>query len=188
MRAAQVRNSNMIADEDEIGVIDAVEWEEIKRKGVQAIKDWILSQLHLTSVTVVLIGAETAYRDWVLYEITESWNRGNAVVGVRIHNVKDPRHGTDVAGMNPFERLRFADGTPLSAYCSVYDWIQDDGRKNLGTWADTAVVERANHDSQGKLPYFEPAPSGTSSVKDHSSSTPTPQTKVISNPPGQWAQ
>ena len=62
-RAAQVRNCNTIADEDEYGVIDGVEWEKIQRGGDAAIERWIEEQLRHTSVTVVLIGAETAERD-----------------------------------------------------------------------------------------------------------------------------
>jgi len=30
-RAAQVRNADMLADEDEYGVIDAVDWEKLER-------------------------------------------------------------------------------------------------------------------------------------------------------------
>ena len=30
-RAAQVRNSHALADEDEYGVIDSVEWEKVER-------------------------------------------------------------------------------------------------------------------------------------------------------------
>src|ERR1039458_2564764 len=88
-RAAQVRNADMLADEDEYGVIDAVDWEKLEREGSESIKRWILSQLEGTSVTVVLIGAETADRPWVRYEIRKSWERGNALVGLKIHNVKN---------------------------------------------------------------------------------------------------
>ena len=62
-RAGQVRNSNVIAAEDEYGFIDGVDWESIKRQGDDAIKRWIKDQLKNTSVTAVLIGKETAERE-----------------------------------------------------------------------------------------------------------------------------
>jgi hypothetical protein len=51
---------------------------------------WIDDQLQSTSVTVVLIGQETASRKYVNYEIEQSHSRGNGLLGVRIHNMKDP--------------------------------------------------------------------------------------------------
>ena len=104
-RAGQVRNCNVIAREDQTGVIDAVEWQSIKNSGNAAIKRWIADQLEGTSATAVLIGAETADRDWVLHEIEESWNRGNGVFGIWIHNVKDSDKNTDVPGANPLTGL-----------------------------------------------------------------------------------
>ncbi len=133
-RAAQVRNSSVIADEDEYGVIDAVEWEQIERQGDEAVKRWINDQLQHTSVTVVLIGAETAGRDWVEFEIRQSWRRGNALLGLRIHGIKNQDSEVDVPGANPLANVRLADGKPLSALVKVYDWVGDDGRANLGTW------------------------------------------------------
>src|ERR1035441_6203092 len=87
-RAGQVRNCNVVSSEDEYGFIDAAAWEEIKKKGDKAIEAWIAEQLEHTSVTAVLIGAETADRPWVQHEIVESWNRGNGIVGIWIHHIK----------------------------------------------------------------------------------------------------
>lgn len=67
-RAANVRNSGVLAKDDEYGFIDAADWEKIERDGDAAIKRWIQEQLKNTTATVVLIGAETATREWVLYE------------------------------------------------------------------------------------------------------------------------
>ncbi len=141
-RAGQVRNSDLLADADEYGVIDSVAWEEIKRKGDEAIKNWIKDQLGHTSVTVVLIGAETSTRPWVDYEIRESWNRGNGLVGVRIHNMKDQRSATDNWGASPFDGIKLNDGTWLSSYVKIYDWVNDNGRDNLGKWVEEAARAR----------------------------------------------
>lgn len=40
-RAGQVRNSDLIPNEDEYGFIDSADWEEVKRNGVDSIKRWI---------------------------------------------------------------------------------------------------------------------------------------------------
>ena len=78
---------------------------------------------------MVLIGTETAGREWVRYEIRESWKRGNAVVGIRIHGIKDQDSKTDSYGANPLDAVRFEDGTALSATCGTYDWVADNGRE-----------------------------------------------------------
>lgn len=141
-RAAQVRNSNAIANEDEYGVIDSVAWETIERQGDDAIKRWIQGQLTNTSVTVVLIGAQTSQRKWVDYEIRESWNRGNGLLGVRIHSVKDQRQMTDSYGDNPFTGINLKNGTALSSKVKIYDWVSDNGRYNLSAWVESAYLAR----------------------------------------------
>jgi hypothetical protein len=144
-RAGQVRNSNVVADEDQYGFIDAVDWESIKKKGDSAIERWIDDQLKNTSITAVLIGAETANREWVQHEIVKSWNRGNGLVGIRIHNIKDQDQKTDTPGRNPLDDFKLPDGTILSSVCKTYDWVIDNGRTNLGKWADEAADIRAKY-------------------------------------------
>lgn len=172
-RAAQVRNSNVIADEDEYGVIDSVDWETIERQGEAAIKRWINDQLKHTSVTVVLIGAETAERDWVDYEIRKSWERGNALVGVRIHAMKNQDLETDAPGANPFAAMKLTDGAPLSSIVKVYDWVSDDGRGNLGDWVEEAYQAREAYDGETDLVKAEVA---TPFIR----STPVPEPEVLS--------
>ena len=150
-RAGQVRNSNVVSSEDRYGFVDAADWESIKKKGDAAIERWIDDQLKNTSVSVVLIGAETADREWVQHEILSSWNRGNGVLGIRIHNIKDQDQKTDVAGRNPFDDFKLPDGTLLSSVCKTYDWVTDDGRKNMGAWADQAANIRAKHGTDDKI-------------------------------------
>src|SRR5262245_22184528 len=82
-RVGQVRNSWLTKPEHgDAGYVDAAAWESIQRRGDEAVKRWIAAQLDGTSVTVVLIGAETADRPWVLYEIVESHNKGNGLLGI----------------------------------------------------------------------------------------------------------
>lgn len=188
-RAAQVRNSNVIADEDEYGVIDSVDWETIERQGDAAIKRWINDQLKETSVTVVLIGAQTAERDWVDYEIRQSWERGNALVGVRIHAMKNQERETDPPGANPFADIHLANGTPLSSICEVYDWVANEGRANLSTWVEAAYEAREAYDGETGLkkaettaPYIRETPAVAPTI------APSPGPAVIKNPSKPWAR
>ncbi len=144
-RAGQVRNSNVMASEDEYGFIDGVDWESIKKQGDDAVKRWIKGQLKDTSVTAVLIGKETADREWVRHEIVESWNRGNGVVGIWIHDILDQDRKTDVQGRNPFELFTPPNGTRLGTVCKTYNWVSDDGRANLGKWLEEAVQIRSKY-------------------------------------------
>lgn len=150
-RAGQVRNCDLIPNEDEFGFIDAVAWEEIKRKGTAAIQNWINEQLKGTSVTVVLIGAETSQREWVDYEIRESWKRGNAIIGLYIQNMKDQDGKTDTKGANPLDNIYLENGQPLSSVSKTYDWVADDGRNNLGGWADEAAKVRGEYKGETQL-------------------------------------
>lgn len=150
-RAAQVRNSHAIADQDEYGVIDSVAWEEVEKKGEQAIKNWIDDQMKYTSATVVLVGSDTAGRKWVDYEIKQSWTRGNGLVAVRIHNVKKLDGTTDVAGPNPLDSILLTNGAPLSSVCKIYDWVANDGLHNLGQWVEESVQIRTNYQGEKTL-------------------------------------
>jgi hypothetical protein len=96
-----VRNSNMIDGAAAAGWHDASLWEEAKRKGDAAIKRLIDTGLQRTSATVVCIGAETAYRKYVNYEIEQSAKRGNVLLGVHIHHLKDQNGQTDRRGPVP---------------------------------------------------------------------------------------
>src|SRR5579871_4625363 len=150
-RAGQVRNSNVVSAEDRTGFIDSADWESIKKKGDAAVENWIEEQLKNTSVTVVLIGAETATREWVQHEILTSWNRGNGIVGVRIHSIKDQEKNIDIAGRNPLDDFKLPDGKLLSSVCQTYDWLTDDGRKDFGTWAEEAADIRAKFGNGDKI-------------------------------------
>lgn len=142
VRAGQVRNSNVVKNNSiqTSDFIDAAKWESVKRNGDLAIKNWIAQQLNGTSVTVVLIGAQTAQRKWVKYEIDESLKRGNGVLGIYIHNCPLFDGSTDIRGNNPFDNLRL-NGKRLSAIYKTYDWVYDDGRNNLGTWIEIAAKQ-----------------------------------------------
>lgn len=100
-RASQVRNSWVTKDRESAGFWDAASWEAVKKKGTDAIEKWIDNQLNGTSVTVVLIGAETSERTYVGYEIKQSYNKGNGMLGIYIHSMKDQDGKYDFIGKIP---------------------------------------------------------------------------------------
>lgn len=139
-RASQIRNSNVVKNNySGNDFIDAVEWEKVKKGGKVAIKKWIDNQLEGTSVTVVLIGAETSKSEYVNYEIEQSIKRGNGLLGIYIQNMKSIDGRTDFRGNNPFDNFYYSPFQRLSSVVPTYDWVYNDGYKNLGTWIENVA-------------------------------------------------
>ena len=142
-RVMAVRNrwvtyGNQIAS----GVIDHAEFERVQRQGKAAIERWIDSQLNGTSATVVLIGKETLNRPYVQYEICKSVERGNAVIGVYIHRIKDLAGYTSTACDRHTIVGYYNDGRPLyfdDIADKIYDYVIQDGYNNLDSWVENAV-------------------------------------------------
>src|SRR5205807_1276408 len=95
-----------------------------------------------TSVTVALIGAETSSREWVRYEIKRSFEKGNGMLGIYLHNIKDFESKTDAPGTNQFGEIT-KDSKGGSIYFwelyPSYDWVTNNGYQNLGTWVEDAA-------------------------------------------------
>lgn len=146
-RASQVRNIGVV--EGNSSVSDN-KWEEVKRGGDAAIRRWINEQLTGRSCTIVLVGAETASRRWVKYEIEKSWNDGNkGIFGIRIHRLLDHSQQATTAGVNPFDQFTLTDGRKLSAAVKLYDppFIANGDvyahiSQNIEQWIETAIASR----------------------------------------------
>ncbi len=102
-RVNQIRNIPNITSCAAAGFQDASLWEEAKKKSDEAVKKLINDGLENTSVTVVCIGAKTAGRKYINYEIEQSMNRGNGIVGIQIHHLKDNHGNTDSFGETPYK-------------------------------------------------------------------------------------
>ena len=156
-RVNQVRNSWVTSnDREAAGFFDAAEQEEIKRATDEKIRKWINEQLHGTSVTVILIGNETAERDWVHYEIKKSIERGNGIVGVKIHSLKNKEGSTDFSGTNPLKKFVVEDGDQVRTLSSIfptYDWKRENGRENIGEWVEEAAetADSLSHEQQNTV-------------------------------------
>jgi hypothetical protein len=106
-RSVIVRNSWVTRDREASGFFDHSLWEATKKQGDLALKRLINGGLDNTSVTAVLVGTETYLRRWVRYEIVKSLERGNGLLGIYIHNIKDMTGYTAVKGPNPFDYLLY---------------------------------------------------------------------------------
>lgn len=100
-RVNQIRSIPNVTGCAAAGFQDASLWEEAEKKGDADIKKLIDKGLENTSVTVVFIGAKTAGRKYINYEIQQSIERGNGIVGIQIHHLKDHDGNTDSAGDTP---------------------------------------------------------------------------------------
>lgn len=135
-RANQVRNSNVVAGSDVAGFFDHSEYEEAKKAKDDGIRRMILKHLKDTTVTVVLIGTETANRPWVKYEIEQSLARKNGLLGIHIHHLKDQSQDSSFwSGSKP--------NVPWNIEFPSYDWDKDLDRfrkaiEDAGKRADAA--------------------------------------------------
>ena len=138
----QVRNAWVARPKGEAQPFyDKAEFEKVKAR-VGGIERWIEQQLKGTSVTVVLFGAKTYKRKWVLYEIKRSQQLDKGILAIDIHNVKDPQQGADVQGRNPLDYCSiYKNGrdTKFSSIYKTYDWVRDNGYDNLSAWIESAA-------------------------------------------------
>ena len=126
-RAMNVRNSNVISGDLKSGFIDKADFEAVEKQGDRAIQKWINEQLTGTTVTVVLVGANTHKSKWVKYEIEQSIARGNGLLTIDISKIADLKGNT-------------TDCCSLRAQgYKHYLWNKEGGRDNLGTWVEDAA-------------------------------------------------
>ena len=82
----------------------------------------------------MLIGAETSGRPYVEYEIKQSHDKRNGLLGIYIHKLRTPA-GADIKGANPFDHWYVTSNDGSRTYFSrpfpTYDWMDDDGYNNF---------------------------------------------------------
>lgn len=147
-RASQVRNIGVIEGNSPVSDND---WEQITRGGESAIQNWIDGQIQGKSCAIVLIGANTAGRKWIKYEIKKAWNNDKGVFGIHIHNLKDKDGEQSSKGRNPFNDIPY-NGGQLSTIVKAYDppyltstYVYDHIKENLLDWVEEAIEIRNNH-------------------------------------------
>lgn len=126
-------------------ILNAQDWEAVKRQGDAAIKKWIVDQMAYKAAVVVLIGAQTASRPWVRHEIAYAWDNYKPLVGIRIHGLADRNGHTDAYGEDPFSKVSLEGGGTVGDHVPVYDpggansqGVYATIKANLPTWVDNA--------------------------------------------------
>lgn len=124
------------------------EWATIQRTGEFTFKRWFEQQVRGRSCTIVLIGAHTAARPWVQYEIKRSWELKLGLVGVHVHALYDDKAKQSAKGDNPFTQAASGLGEHASLV-RVYDPEAGDSKvayryiaDNLAKWVEEAVSTR----------------------------------------------
>jgi hypothetical protein len=126
-RAMVVRSSCIAHDIEPTGFRDSADFAQLQAQGDKAVAEWIDGQLEGTSVTVVLVGANTCGDRWVNYEIEKSVARGNGLLGVDISKIEDYQGKTT---------QRCGEIPPGYKF---YLWLRHDGYTNLGAWIEAAA-------------------------------------------------
>ena len=141
-RVALIRNIGAIEGNK---VASDNEWEEVKRGGDEAIKRWIDKNMEYRSCIIVLIGEHTADRKWINYEIKHAWETSKALLGIYIHNIKDPLMGKSIMGDNPFKKFTYQ-SISLANIVPVYNPNANDAyndiRYHLEEWIEKAIEVR----------------------------------------------
>ena len=149
-RASTVRNIGAIEGNKPASDND---WETITSSGDEAIKKWINEQMKYRSCAVVLVGANTANRKWINYEIIKAWNEDKGVVGIYIHGLKNSQGNVSGKGNNPFDYIPYGDnGKKLSAIVKYYNPAGADSKekyawisKHLANAVEEAIKIRGNN-------------------------------------------
>lgn len=97
----QIRSMPNVIGTAAAGFQDASLWEAAKKKGDKEIKRMIDKGLENTSVTVVCVTYGTTNRKYINYEIEKSLEKGNGLVAIQIHHLKDQNGQTGSAGSIP---------------------------------------------------------------------------------------
>lgn len=127
-RINQIRNIPNITGVAAAGFADASLWEKAKSTGDAAIKTLINNGLKNTSVTVVFVGYGTAGRKYIEYEIDQSIARGNGIVAVHIHHLKDQNGNVNSPG-----------ATPRKIESNGYKAYKYTNHERLAAWVEAAA-------------------------------------------------
>lgn len=179
-RAWNVRNTWVVKPDEQVdrGFFDSSVFEAFQRKGDESLKAFLREGIDNSSVTCVLTGTDTWRRRWVRYEIARSVLKGNGMLTVHIHGVKNGDGQAAAKGADPLAQMgvyntsnaiflaewknskwvKYEDYTlpisegdlwfagptsttvvQFSTHCMSYDFTEQDGRKNIGGWIETAA-------------------------------------------------
>lgn len=104
-RAQVVKQCWVTKEREDAGFFDASAMEKAKRTNPDAIRNFLTKEMEGSSVVCALVGADTALRPWVRFEIMRGiWDQ-RGLLAVRIHTIKNWQQQTTTAGTNPLDLL-----------------------------------------------------------------------------------
>ena len=143
-RVQQIRNMGVVDGNEPVSAND---WEQVRRRGDAAVRNWIDENMKYRRCLIVLVGSATSSREWVKYEIKRAWELKKGLFGIHIHNLKDPRTGTCTKGSNPFGNWDVGSQS-MARLVPCYDpnsWdAYGDIAANLATWVSQAIEAAKN--------------------------------------------
>lgn len=104
-RAFIVKNAWVTRDRQDAGFFDSSAFEEAERTDSAALKRFLIGEMKGSSVVCALVGAETALRRWVRFEIQRAIWDERGLMAVRVHSINNFDVKPSVAGPNPFDLL-----------------------------------------------------------------------------------
>ncbi|WP_392507845.1 TIR domain-containing protein [Naumannella halotolerans] len=128
-RVQLVRNINALEGQP---LLNAQDWESVRRDGDAAIEKWINDQMAYKKAVIVLVGQQTAGRKWVNYEINKAWQDKKPLLGVRIHGLSS-MGSVDRAGSSPFSS---SSGIPVFDPTVSDAWGRIDSKATYAALAD----------------------------------------------------
>jgi hypothetical protein len=143
-RAQVVRKSQFFKDHGDAGFYDASAFEKSKKEDPAALRRFLRKEMQGSSVICVLIGAETASRRWVRFEVLQALFDGRGLMGIRIHSIANFDGKEALAGANPFDLLgvyRKDDALKVVERNTADDkwtYTSDFGQQQLETWPYTS--------------------------------------------------
>lgn len=149
-RVSKIRNIGVIEGNRPASDND---WESITKGGDDAIKRWIAEQMMGRSCAIILVGANTANRKWINYEIKKAWDDGKGVLAIFIHNLTDKDGTQSVRGGNRLYHVTHVPtGKRLSAIAKAYDPPRSTSRgvysyieDNIENWLEEALRIRGQY-------------------------------------------
>ena len=154
-RVAQIRNALLSHKGVQVeAALEASTWDELKKDGHLAVETFLDNQLRTASVTIVLFGSSTASREWVRYEVMRSHQLGLGLIAVDIHRLPGADGQSAQPGPNPLSLWQADIAGQKRAFSDLYptyDWVQDNGPRNVMHWISKVTPKLSNHRKASRL-------------------------------------
>ncbi len=123
-------------------------WEEVSKPSDTKMKEWIDNQLTQSDCIIVLIGEETAKKQWINYTIKQAYQLDRGMAGIYIHRLLDEEGNPSERGENPFDYLDL-NGVKFSRFVRVHDsehimsrYVYQDIQNHFSDLIDYAITNK----------------------------------------------